>query len=146
MEHLNLGDVQIIRLDPGEEIIQSLEAFCVKNKIESGRVMGIGAIRDTKIGYFDLALGDYKERFIPGDLELTSLMGNISMMDGAAFLHLHITATDSDFNMTGGHLISAIVSATAEIFVEVFDERIERKLDPEFGTRKLVLKADDSSI
>lgn len=146
MEYLDLGNSYIIRLDPGDEIVQSLETFCENKRIKSGRVMGIGAIRDTKIGYFDLTLGDYKERYVPGDLELTSLMGNISMMEGTEFLHLHITATDSDFKMMGGHLISAIVSATAEIFVDLYEERIERKLDPELGTRKLVLNAENSSI
>ena len=145
MEYLDLGNTYLIRLDPGDEIIRSLRMFCTNNAIESGKVMGIGAVRDTKIGFFDLVLGNYRERFIPEDLELTSLMGNISMMEGAAFPHLHITATDSDFKMTGGHLISAVVSATAEIFIEVYDERIERRLDPEIGTRKIVLKADDLS-
>lgn len=146
MEYLDLGNTFIIRLDPGDEIIQSLESFCVNNKIKSGSVMGIGAIRDTKIAYFDPALGDYKDRYFPEGIELTSLMGNISMMDGAAFPHLHITAADSDFNMIGGHLISAIVSATAEIFIEVYDEQFERKLDPKLGMRNLVLREDKTSI
>jgi predicted DNA-binding protein with PD1-like motif len=59
MDYLDLGNTYIIRLDPGDEIIQSLESFCVNSKIKSGKVMGIGAIRDTKIAYFDPALGDY---------------------------------------------------------------------------------------
>jgi predicted DNA-binding protein with PD1-like motif len=73
-------------------------------------------------------------------------MGNISMMDGAAIPHLYITAADSDFNMIGGHLISAIVSATAEIFIEVYDERFGRKPDPKLGMRNLVLREDKTSI
>ena len=142
MEFRDFGNRYIVRLDPGEEIIRSLVEFCSENKIESGRVMGIGAIRQTRIGYINLESKDYIFREFLGDYELTSLMGNISVMDGEVFIHLHITATDTDFNMIGGHLDSAIISATAEIFIDVYNERIERIFDPETGLRKLVLNED----
>ena len=142
MEFRDLGDRYVVRLDPGEEIIGSLIGFCSENKIESGRVMGIGAIRQTRIGYINLESKDYIFRQFIGDYELTSLMGNISIVDGEVFIHLHITATDTDFNMIGGHLDSAIVSATAEIFIDVYNERFVRIFDPDTGLRKLDLKKD----
>ena len=104
--------------------------------------MGIGAIRQTRIGYINLESKDYIFREFIGDYELTSLMGNISIVDGEVFIHLHITATDTDFNMIGGHLDSAIVSATAELFIDVYEGRIERIFDPDTGLRKLDLKND----
>lgn len=142
MEFRDLGDRYILRLDPGEEIIDSLKRFCSENKIESGRVMGIGAIRQTRIGYINLESKDYIFREFIGDYELTSLMGNISIVDGDVFIHLHITATNTDFNMIGGHLDFAIVSATAEIFIDVYNERFARIFDPDTGLRKLDLKKD----
>jgi predicted DNA-binding protein with PD1-like motif len=44
--------------------------------------------------------------------------------------------------MIGGHLDFAIVSATAEIFIDVYNERFARIFDPDTGLRKLDLKKD----
>jgi len=37
-------------------------------------------------------------------MEMTSLMGNISIMEGEPFPHLHVTLADANFQLLGGHL------------------------------------------
>ena len=139
MKFKQYGRRYIVRLDVGEEVITTLKQFCIDNGIESGSVMGIGAIRNVRISYFDMAKRDYLDKEISEDLELTSLMGNISTMDGAAFLHLHVTLSDSDFNVFGGHLSAGIISATGEIFIDTQEGKLEKKFYPETGFRLLAL-------
>lgn len=140
MEFKQFGKRYIVRLDVGEEITETLKQFCSKNGIESGSVMGIGAIREARISYFDMGKRDYIDKEISEDLELTSLMGNVSIMNGEPFLHLHVTLSDSDFNVFGGHLSAGIISATGEIFIDTHEEQIVRKFYPETGFRLLALE------
>jgi predicted DNA-binding protein with PD1-like motif len=142
MEFKQFGKRYIVRLDVGEEITETLKQFCSENGIESGSVMGIGAIREARISYFDMAKRDYIDKEISEVLELTSLMGNISTMNGEPFLHLHVTLSDSGFNVFGGHLSAGIISATGEIFIDTHEMQMVRKFYPETGFRLLALEDD----
>lgn len=64
---------------------------------------------------------------------MTSLMGNISIKDSQTYLHCHVTASNDDYNTIGGHLISATISLTGEIFITALDGKISRYLDNETG-------------
>ena len=46
-----------------------------------------------------------EEIFIDEPHEITSLIGNISMRDGAVALHAHVTLGDRRGNVRGGHLL-----------------------------------------
>ena len=66
--------------------------------------------------------------------EVGSFMGNITQKDGEPYLHMHITIGDPEKNeVHSGHLNKAVIGATSEIFVTVFDEKIGRKLDEKTG-------------
>ncbi len=45
-------------------------------------------------------------------MEITSLVGNISQMNGEVYLHIHINLANEENKVFGGHLTSAIISAT----------------------------------
>lgn len=142
MEFRKIGDRYIVRLDVGEEIIETLKKFCDDQGITSGQVMGIGVMRQAKISYFDIEMVDYIHRDISDYVEVTSLMGNISIMDGEVFPHLHVTISDAKFNVLGGHLSSGIIGVTGEIIIDAFDGQLERKLYQETGFRLLALEGD----
>jgi predicted DNA-binding protein with PD1-like motif len=141
MKSKKIDDTYVIRLEKDEEIITALTKFCEENKIYSGSITGIGGAGDVTLKYFNLKQNKYIEkRFDEGcNYEIIALNGNISMLDGKPFVHLHVTLGDPEYKVFGGHLGSANISITAEIYINVIGEPIDRKLDNEFGLNFLDL-------
>ena len=137
MKSKKFGNKWVVRIDKGEEIVQTLKKFCQENKIKLGIINGIGAVNKITIGLFETKTKEYHTKELVGDYEFTSLMGNISTMNGEVYLHLHINLADSNHNTFGGHLNSAIVSATGEITIEEIEGEIERKFNEEVGLNLL---------
>ena len=52
MNYKRFKNKYIIRLDKGEEIVQTLKHFCKKHKIKLGYISGIGATNKAEIGLF----------------------------------------------------------------------------------------------
>jgi len=144
MKYRKYGDVYILRLEIGEEIITQLKKFCVELGIESGKVNGIGVVNSAKISYFDLASMDYLHKELTGNMEMTSLMGNISLMEDEPLPHLHVTLADDKFHLFGGHLTSAEIGVTGELTVEPFIGVLERKISQENGLNLLALDGEIS--
>lgn len=139
MKAKKFGNHWIIRLEIGEDIVEQLQLFCEKENILLGTIQGIGAIDNVTIGLFDPQKGEYYSKTLEGDYEVTSLLGNVSSNDGKPYLHMHITFGDHNYNIHGGHLNRAIVSATCEIFIETISGNVERFKDPTLGLNLLDL-------
>lgn len=139
MEYQKLGTYYVLRLEVGEEVNQTIKEFCRKEKIRSGKISGIGMLREAVISYFVPSLGEYQHKPIEEFVELTSLVGNISIMDGEVIPHLHATLADAQFNLFGGHLTSGEIGVTGEIILEPFQGVIVRKKHQETGLRLLAL-------
>ncbi len=133
MEYRRFGNKYVIRMDKGEEIVKTLEEFCKKEEVELGWVKGIGAVNKATIGLFHIDTKEYHSTELRGDFEITSLLGNISTMEGEVYLHLHINLSDSQYKTYGGHLSSAVISATGELIVEVIQGSVDRSFNEEIG-------------
>ena len=48
-------------------------------------------------------------------------------------MHLHISVGDDKGRVFGGHLNSAVISATAEIFIDIIDGKVEREVSKQTG-------------
>ena len=94
MEYKRFKDKIIVRLERGEEIVESITKLCNEEDIKLGRVTGIGATDKVKIGLFNVETKEYHSTVLEGDMEITNLSGNISRMDGEVYIHLHITVCD----------------------------------------------------
>ena len=122
-----------IRLEAGDEIASSLKAACVEHGVRAGSVSGIGAVGEAELGFFEDSTRDYRVEKFEGDFELLSLKGNVSEMDGAPYVHLHITLGGPDYSVIGGHLVSALISLTGEIVIDFADGVVERARDEKSG-------------
>ena len=127
----------IVRIDKGEEVIQTIKKVCEDNKIKLGSISGIGAADRVTIGLFNTKNKQYQSQELIGDYEITNLSGNISTMNGEIYLHLHIGLSDSKYNAYGGHLTSAVISGTGEIIIEEIEGEIEREFNKEVGLNLL---------
>ena len=133
MEFQKFGNKFVIRLDKGEEVVETLKQFCTKNHIKLGMVNGIGSTNRVVIGIFDTKNKKYSSIEFKGDHEIDQLSGNISTMSGDVYIHLHANLSDSSYNAYGGHMNSAIVSATCEIIIDVIDGEVNREFSDEIG-------------
>ena len=123
----------LVRLERGEELIQSLARLMRDEEIGSGAVTGLRAVSDARLGFYQLSTKGYIDRSFQGEFEVVGLTGTMSWHDGEPFPHVHLLLSDEEFQAVGGHCFEARASATLEVFVRAFDERVERKVEEEIG-------------
>jgi uncharacterized protein len=133
MQFEKFGNKYIVRLDKGEEIVETLKQFCEKEKIYLASVSGIGATNKVVVGLFDAETKKYHSTELTGNFEISPLSGNVSTMNNEVYMHLHINICDKENKSFGGHLNSAIVSATFEAIIDVIDGKIDRAFNPDVG-------------
>ena len=122
-----------ITLNKDEYVNDSLLSIVNSQNIKSGWINGVGAIYDIEVGYFDVEKKDYVRKKFPGDYELLSLSGNVSVKEGHKFIHTHITFSDIEFNVFGGHLFDAKIAAAGEFLIDSCNFEIKRKYNTNIG-------------
>lgn len=133
MDYRRFGDTLILRIDKGEEIIQSLRLAADREQVKLASVEALGAVDDFTVGVFDTEEKQYHANRFTGAFEIVSLTGTVTTQDGKFYAHLHMSAGDREGKVFGGHLNSATVSATCEMVVRILDGRVERRLDEDIG-------------
>lgn len=137
MKHQRMRYGYVLRLDAGEEILESLRAFARERGIRSGALSGIGAVGETELGFFDPATREYVKLRFEGDHEIGSLTGNLSEMDGEPFPHCHAVIAGREFVAHAGHLFRGVVSVTCEIQIVTDPEVVRRIRRPDLGFHPL---------
>ena len=139
MEYKKVGERYIIKIKRGEWILKSLKEFFDKEKIKNGFFIGLGAVRKVKLGIYNFYNKEYETNMFEEDLEINSLTGNVTLVDGKAFPHAHIVLGKSNFTTLSGHLMDGEVSVVCEIIFIKLDSDIEWKFDKETGLRVMEL-------
>lgn len=128
--------VWALRLGPGQDLRDELEAFAKAKGLRAGFVVSaVGSLRELRLR---LANQEGATAF-PGPVEIVSLSGTLSP-DGP---HLHLSVSDSTGRTVGGHLVSGSrVYTTAEIVLgEAQDLDFSRQRDEETGYRELQIRS-----
>lgn len=133
MEYRKSGNHYVVRIDRGEEVLEKLTELCSKEGIASGAVYGLGASDRVVIGLYSVSQQVYLKKELQGEMEITSLIGNISRKDGVPYLHLHINVCNPEMQVFGGHLNECRISATCELIVTPGEGGIGRRIDPQIG-------------
>ena len=140
MNYKQCNNKVIVRIDKGEEIIDSLRTICKALDIKLGSIVGIGATDKITVGLMNTKTKKYQSKEFIGDHEITSLIGNITTMNGEVYLHLHITICNVEHKAIGGHLSSAVISATFEGIIEIIEDQVSREYHEDVGLNLLNLK------
>jgi predicted DNA-binding protein with PD1-like motif len=133
MDYRRFKDTVIARLDKGEEILEQLEKIAKAENIRLAEVSALGATNDITVGVFATAEKKYYANQFQGDMEIVSLTGTISTMDGNYYAHLHMSAGNDKGQVFGGHLNRAVISATCEMVIRIIDGSVDRKFNEEVG-------------
>ena len=94
MQFQKVGKDYLINIDKDEKVVETLTRFCKENGIKNAKLSGIGAVKKTEIGAYDLPKKEYIKREYSEILELLSLEGNIALKDGEPFVHAHVVLSD----------------------------------------------------
>lgn len=118
MEYHAFGDQFFLRLDPGEEIIESLAVFAATQDRDMFAITsGVGMVDGLRLGFFCMPKNDYDVTDIEGVLDLNAVSGNVARRDGAWAPHVHMVLNRPDFGALGGHVISARTHITMELWL-----------------------------
>ncbi len=133
MQYKKYNNTVVLRLDAGDEVLSALKQVASAEQIKTAKVSGIGATNNLLVGVFDTSKGTYQEFLYTCNMEINNLCGNITTKDGLPYAHLHITCTNGEGKVVGGHLLSAKISLTAEIFIEIVNGTVTRTFNNKLG-------------
>lgn len=133
MEYRKFGESYVVRLDPGDEIVDSMLSLASAEKLTLASISGMGAVNQVTLGIFCPDTKQYQANIFRADFEIVSLTGNLTSHNGRPYAHLHMAVGDCAGRVYGGHLNRAVVSATAEIVVRSMDGIVERAPNSEIG-------------
>ncbi|MFX1260465.1 MAG: PPC domain-containing DNA-binding protein [Promethearchaeota archaeon] len=139
---MGLKGVIISRMDPGDDILRTIERTAQEHRVKSGQITLIGAVSRARLGYFDREAGEYKDFLIERDLEVVSGIGNISRLaDGSIVVHAHLVVSDEEGKCWGGHLMEGCeVSVTIELVILETTTELRRAKDEMTGLNLLDIK------
>jgi len=134
MKYKDFGETVAVKIERGEEVLESLQKVCEELNIKSGLIFGIGALSEATI--IDGSTTEYlapNPKEFKEPMEIASAMGNITEKDGKPFIHLHGSIGLQNHTSTAGHIKRGIVYLVGEFFIirqnwkikRVYDEKIK---------------------
>jgi predicted DNA-binding protein with PD1-like motif len=122
------------KLAHGSDLVESLNGVCRREGIVLGRVEALGAVQRARVGYYNQETRTYEFHELNQPMEIASLVGNVSLKDGQAFVHAHVTLTDREGRARGGHLAPGAIVFACEYIIHAFEgPAFERGYDDETG-------------
>jgi uncharacterized protein len=119
--------------ETGDDPMAGLTRFAGEHKLGGSSFTAIGAFSEATLGYFDWDRKDYNRIPVGEQVEVLSLLGDITLQDGKAHLHAHVVLGRRDGSACGGHLLEARVRPTLEVIVTEAPAHLRRRRDPTSG-------------
>ena len=112
--------ILIGRMSRGDDLLEKLTSIVREHGVRLGRVAALGAVEHARVGYYDQEAREYQFRNLPRELEILSLLGNVSLRDGEPMIHAHLTLGDDQGLAFGGHLAPGTRVFACEFTIDVF--------------------------
>ena len=136
MKYANLDDRTFaLRLEPGDDIHESVQQFCQDNRIDNASIQGIGSVDSPTLAHYTMKTKQFKDLRLEGILEVTALLGNVALADGKPFAHMHVTVSDDSMNVRAGHLVQGTCSATLELILTQYPSHHWKQDDAAIGLK-----------
>jgi predicted DNA-binding protein with PD1-like motif len=114
------GSDWFVAFEPGQQLHEAYRAFAREHRVQAAVIVaGIGMVKDPELGFFD-GQQYHKER-LRGEFELVSTQGNLALMDGQPFTHLHVSVAGRDHVARAGHLFEGAVHVAHEGCLRVLE-------------------------
>ena len=119
--------------DAGDEVVAGLRAFAAETNLTAARLTAIGAFSDVTLGFFDPDRKEYERTILREQVEVLSLLGNVTVREGKPAVHAHVVVGKRDGTAHGGHLLEAHVRPTLEVIVVESPKHLYREHDRATG-------------
>ncbi len=121
LKRAEIKEVLVGRLQRGDDLLEVLTGLCKTLNLRLGKIQGIGAVERARLGFYDQGSKEYGYREFDLPMEILSLTGNISLLNGEPMLHAHITLGTEDGQAFGGHLAPGTRVFAFEYTIEVME-------------------------
>lgn len=123
----------VVVLATGEEVIQELTQFAKDQRLAASQFTAIGAFERAIVAYFDWETKRYLPIPIDEQVEVLSMVGDITLDGDSPKLHAHTVVGKRDGSAHGGHVMEGHVRPTLEVLVTELPRHLHRKHDAESG-------------
>ena len=130
---LNVGRNFLVRAKYDSDFLGFLTGLAQEQGIESATFTAVGALKEAKLGFYDQKKHIYVESLLEGSQEIASCVGNVSVKNGALFIHAHAVLADQAGVVRAGHLLAGRVFAAEVHLVELVGGKVARKSDSVTG-------------
>jgi predicted DNA-binding protein with PD1-like motif len=128
------GPIHLLRLEQGEDLVDAITAYATNQRIQAAWFTYLGAVSRAALRYYDQVEMAYRDFTIDEHLEVLSGVGNVSLKDGAPFVHTHAALGDAAGRALGGHINQGCTVFSLEVRLEELNgEAPVRTLDQASG-------------
>jgi predicted DNA-binding protein with PD1-like motif len=127
------GKTFAIVFDKQEEALGGLLWFVTENSVPAAHFTGIGGFSGVVLGYYDWETKSYVRIPVQEQVELVSLIGDITTEKEKPMIHAHAVIAKRDGTTLGGHLLEAHVRPTLELVLTESPVHLKRKYNAESG-------------
>lgn len=114
------GKAAFVSLARGEDLLEGLNRAVAELGVEAATLQVIGGLEEAAVGYFDPQRGEYVT-IRTGHVEIAAGLGNVSLRDGAPFIHLHLVVSGADGSARGGHAMDGCRAFVVEAYFRKLD-------------------------
>ena len=125
--------------DAGDEVMAGLEQFATEQGLDSAQITAIGAFSRATFGFYDRERKEYDTIPVAEQVEVLSLIGDISLNEGKPQIHVHGVVGLRDGTTRGGHLLNAHVWPTLEVIITESPGHLRRRMSEEAGLPLIAL-------
>lgn len=132
VKRFKVQDIIVGSFDSGADLYLSLKELCIEHKISAGRIEVLGSATSARVNYFYKEKRTFDTVLYRKSMEIVSCIGTISMYNGEPFVHCHISLSDHDGQLYGGHLTEGTTLYTSEFNIAVYEYdglSLDRELD-----------------
>ena len=122
-----------LRFESGEALAEQLIGWLTAHEIGYATMTGLGAVSNATVSYWNAEPREYEQHQLGEQMEVVSLIGNVTMKEGAPFTHIHVTLGRRDLSIVGGHLNDLVVNPNLEIELRPDAAAVQRTLDDASG-------------
>jgi predicted DNA-binding protein with PD1-like motif len=134
----------VLVLATGDEAIGTLTSFAAEQRLGGSHFTAIGAFSRAVVAYFDWSTKQYRHIRVDDQVEVLSLIGDITLEQSKPKVHAHVVLGNPDATTRGGHLIEGTVRPTLEIVTTELPRHLHRKFDAESGLALIDLSKSSS--
>ncbi len=130
-----VGPVHILKPAYGSDLLKELSDFVHSQGINLAWFSGLGAVSRATIRYYDQPKQEWIDLEHDQRLEVSGMVGNVSLLDGEPIVHAHITFADEQGRCFGGHLGPNTLVFNMEILLTTLSaaKSVVRKMDAQTG-------------